>query len=119
MALWRFVLLDLVGAVAYAGLVVGLGYAIWRQRRRRTRPSRGHGPNRGDTGAPWLTLRLCCSAIWSRCSQSVRNGHAEPRGPKVPAAAAADRLRRDQPVPAQREHRPRRLGGTMSSSSDR
>jgi membrane protein implicated in regulation of membrane protease activity len=28
MALWRFVLLDLVGALAYAGLVVGLGYAI-------------------------------------------------------------------------------------------
>jgi membrane protein DedA with SNARE-associated domain len=28
MALWRFVLLDLIGALAYAGLVVGLGYAI-------------------------------------------------------------------------------------------
>jgi membrane protein DedA with SNARE-associated domain len=28
MALWRFLLLDLIGALAYAGLVVGLGYAI-------------------------------------------------------------------------------------------
>lgn len=87
MTLGRFVLLDLIGALAYAGLVVGLGYAIghpatavvssvthyalavtvalivvmvavaiWRQRRRRTRPSGRQGPNRGDTGAPWLSL---------------------------------------------------------------
>jgi membrane protein DedA with SNARE-associated domain len=121
MALWRFVLLDLIGALAYAGLVVGLGYAIghpaaavvssvthyalvvtvvlivvmvavaiWHQRRRRTRPSGSQGPNRGDTGAPWLTLRLWCSTIWSRCSQAVRNRHAEPRGPTV-SAAAVDR----------------------------
>ena len=32
MALWRFVLLDLTGALAYAGLVVGLGYAIGHPR---------------------------------------------------------------------------------------
>jgi membrane-associated protein len=28
MALWRFVLLDVIGALAYAGLIVGLGYVI-------------------------------------------------------------------------------------------